>query len=800
MSSSSKGRSVGLLMCAMLCAGSMLWGQETTLFEVPDGTPGMIVAGPDNDLFFTVTGHAKAFGAGTPDRIGRMTTDGAYQAFDIPTLDDWNQVFGFSISGQYYASGLTLGADGNLWVALTKTNRIGKLDLTTGTVTEYPISTENSRPLRICLGPDNALWFTEYRGNKIARIRSNGSISEFPLPPGFERPVDIAPGPDGRLWFTAEGSRNVGAITTNGVVSEVASGFFRGVAAIGASHEGPMWTTFLYGGVVEIAANGVAREVLFEDGASTVGKIITPGPDRAMWTFQESVGLAQIITETRDVAIFPVPPEIGGVLGLAAGPDQRLWFAGDGGLAAMAIEIPDFGPTQHYIPASGAGPGSGNSLWSTDVVVNNAGEQAFSYEVRYLERNEDNSAPAVAGPFELEPGTSALYQDILPGLFEVQAGSGALRFDVDDGAEALFMSRTKNTDADGATFGQGIPSVSGEALIPFGRKVRLIQLAENEALRTNVGFMNGTGQNIAVSVEFFTGGGTSLGEDSLFLRPYSYQQWNQAFNRVSQAGIDNGYADVWTTTDGGTFTTYGSVVDNLKGDPTYVLPQPLDIWNASRVYIPASGAGPGAGDSLWSTDVVMNNPGANTVNFEVHYLRKGQNNTDPLVAGPYSLLPGVSVLYEDILPLLFGVTSGSGALRFELAEPAPVLLMSRTKNTDADGATFGQGIPALDDRLFIAHNRKVRLVQLAENDALRTNIGFLNGSPGGINLNVEYFDGDGQSLGTESLYLPPYSYNQWNQAFRRVTDDDVDNGYAEIWTDSAGGFFTTYASVVDKPQ
>ena len=273
---------------------ALVFADEPMRYDVPDGTPGSIVAGPDGNLWFTIRGDAKAFGAGEPDRLGRMTPDGEYQAFDVPTLDDWNQAFGFVVSGQYYASGLSGGADGNLWVALTKTNRIGKVDISTGAVTEYQVPTEDARPLRICAGPDNALWFTEYRGNKIGRIRTNGSISEFPLPTGFERPIDIALGPDGRLWFTAEGSRNVGAITTTGAISEVASGFFRGIGGIAPSFDGAMWATFEYGGVVQIAANGATTETDFDDEVSILGKVIVLGPDRAMWTFQESVGLVQI--------------------------------------------------------------------------------------------------------------------------------------------------------------------------------------------------------------------------------------------------------------------------------------------------------------------------------------------------------------------------------------------------------------------------------------------------------------------------------------------------------------------------
>lgn len=49
-------------------------------------------------------------------------------------------------------------------------------------------------PTVITSGPDGALWFTEYRADRIGRITTDGVIDEFGLPtPGFG-PFGIAPG------------------------------------------------------------------------------------------------------------------------------------------------------------------------------------------------------------------------------------------------------------------------------------------------------------------------------------------------------------------------------------------------------------------------------------------------------------------------------------------------------------------------------------------------------------------------------------------------------------------------------
>src|SRR5947209_3001595 len=70
------------------------------------------------------------------------------------------------------------------------------------TFKEVPIPTANSQPDHIMTGPDGALWFTEFNGNKIGRVTTAGAITEFPLPTANSGPFGITARPDGALWFT----------------------------------------------------------------------------------------------------------------------------------------------------------------------------------------------------------------------------------------------------------------------------------------------------------------------------------------------------------------------------------------------------------------------------------------------------------------------------------------------------------------------------------------------------------------------------------------------------------------------
>src|SRR5215204_3412567 len=90
----------------------------------------------------------------------------------------------------------------------------------TGSVVEYSVPTMNSQPVSIVAGPDGNLWFTEFRGNKIARMTSAGTVTEFSIPTVNSQPDDMDVGPDGNLWFAEVLGNRIGRITTAGVITE----------------------------------------------------------------------------------------------------------------------------------------------------------------------------------------------------------------------------------------------------------------------------------------------------------------------------------------------------------------------------------------------------------------------------------------------------------------------------------------------------------------------------------------------------------------------------------------------------
>src|SRR5439155_1364020 len=113
-------------------------------------------------------------------------------------------------------NGLTLGPDGNIWVAESDANLLASVT-PSGVVTAY----DAPNPYGITAGPDGNVWFTESLGDKVGRITPSGTITEFTVPnaAGKPHPRGIAAGVDGRIWIAEDDGRAVYSLTTSGTFS-----------------------------------------------------------------------------------------------------------------------------------------------------------------------------------------------------------------------------------------------------------------------------------------------------------------------------------------------------------------------------------------------------------------------------------------------------------------------------------------------------------------------------------------------------------------------------------------------------
>ncbi len=162
---------------------------------------------------------------------------------------------------------------------------------------------------------------------------------------------------------------------------------------------------------------------------------------------------------------------------------------------------------------------------------------------------------------------SVRYRDAFAELFDFE-GSGALRILVDSPYVAT-SSRTYASDEDGS-YGQGIPAHRMMRAVHFGQMGRLVGLSESgntsDGFRTNIGVVNATGAM------------TTVDRRALLERQH-VDRHHRAHSRglraaPAQPGLPRGHRGRHrrpsTSTPGGAFYAYGSVVDNKTADPTFI--------------------------------------------------------------------------------------------------------------------------------------------------------------------------------------------------------------------------------------
>jgi virginiamycin B lyase len=328
-------------------------GEAGAITEYPlaEGSrPFGITVGPDGALWFTQLGGWCAQGAG--NKIGRLTVAGALTEYSVPRENS-------------YPGAIAAGPDGALWFGAQAANAIGRLS-PDGRFAAYPVPTAVPTTLQGCthptsrpgegglvVGPDGALWFGESSGNKVGRLGADGGLTEFPIPTPYSAPIGITAGPDGALWFVERQAGKVGRITTAGALTEYPLPEPAGVPnQIVAGPDGALWFTALQPDRVgRLTTAGVLTEYALP-GLGPVG--ITVGPDRALWlTAITSNEIARLTPEGQVTHRYAIPTPASTALRIVTGPDGALWFTQQAGDKVGRLQLR---PAPAALPRTGGAP------------------------------------------------------------------------------------------------------------------------------------------------------------------------------------------------------------------------------------------------------------------------------------------------------------------------------------------------------------------------------------------------------------------------------------------------------------
>jgi len=246
------------------------------------------------------------------------------------------------------------------------------------------------------------------------------------------------------------------------------------------------------------------------------------------------------------------------------------WFvAGAGGTilrqSCVAGEIEAI-----YLAGAAHGPGAEDSLWRSDLSVHNEGAISAGFDIDLLPWRQPN-LEVECRSFNLAPGSSLRYDDVLSSLFDFE-GSASLRITATRGGVSV-SARTFNLSPNG-TFGQFVEGVGEDRSFAPGERARIFGLRQSlvhaSGYRTNIGLVNTSCHRMDVVLELYTAAGALLGIVPRALRPYESLQLNEIFRTVASEDLDDGFVILETDTAEARFLAYASVIDNRTNDAIFI--------------------------------------------------------------------------------------------------------------------------------------------------------------------------------------------------------------------------------------
>lgn len=117
-------------------------------------------------------------------------------------------------------------------------------------------------------------------------------------------------------------------------------------------------------------------------------------------------------------------------------------------------------------------------------------------------------------------------------------------------------------------------------------------------------------------------------------------------------------------------------------------------------------------------------------------------------------------------------------------------------HTYTTDGTFGQALPGIPAAQLIHEGDRRRVIFLTENADFRSNLGLANATGDPLIVRWERFASDGHSIDAGTTALAPWSNVQLNRVLQDVAP--VTAAFVDVWTDTPGGAFAAYGSVLDN--
>jgi Viral BACON domain len=271
-----------------------------------------------------------------------------------------------------------------------------------------------------------------------------------------------------------------------------------------------------------------------------------------------------------------------GIDNLADGRVEVEVLSGDGKITAYVSEVDNatndpllVSPVvkgairaNRYVVPGMAYLNTGSAFWVSDLRIFNAGTVATPATLTFYPLS--NPSAAIAREIMIGAGEIKVLDNVLVSTFGFASNAGGSIVITTPAETALTATaRTYNQTSNG-TYGQFIPGVTvAESIGLNDRTLQILQVEQSTRIRTNIGVNETSGNPATVEVSLITPDSLATPVVTIPLRANEYRQFGLLEFGLADA-VYNGRVTVKVVSGEGKVTAYGSAIDQITQDPTYV--------------------------------------------------------------------------------------------------------------------------------------------------------------------------------------------------------------------------------------
>lgn len=223
--------------------------------------------------------------------------------------------------------------------------------------------------------------------------------------------------------------------------------------------------------------------------------------------------------------------------------------------------------SSRYVIPGVADLNTGIASWRSDIRLFNSGTSPVTATLTY---SAQTGSPGASGPatVTIAPGAVKAVNNLLQSLFNVTNSGGSLVVTTPAATTLVATARTYNQTSNG-TYGQFIPGVTpGDAVGHGDRALQILQCEQSSRMRTNIGVAETTGNAATVEMSVVLPDSTVTPRVQIPLAANEFRQISLASFGLSD--VYNARVTVKVIDGTGKVTAYGSVIDQITQDPSYV--------------------------------------------------------------------------------------------------------------------------------------------------------------------------------------------------------------------------------------